>query len=194
MRFASHFRLFVLHISKDLVQIGGVQGIHIILRLCRMRIILGINNEDFTPFCQPNVALHYWKHCADAIIQRPWNLGCRCCYLGTLLDIVLQDEFLIKAAHPLLINPGGKTVFTGIRGQEHSLQNQLTQMHEHTIRVVIALKPYGGPADPTGIHGINLRKEQQLLFQSIFVLLIHPCVTEQEQNCRFENLIPQVVL
>ena len=68
MRFVAELRLFVLHIGENLIQITGMQGMHIILSLRGMCLVLGINDEDLIASGQHNVALHDRKHGADTVI------------------------------------------------------------------------------------------------------------------------------
>ena len=143
MRFVAELRLFVLHIGENLIQITGMQGMHIILSLRGMCIVLGINDEDLIASGQHNVALHDRKHGANSIVQRPRNLRCRCRYLWTFLGVILQYKFLIQAVHALLVNEGSQSVIAGVRGQQHSFEDQLAQTNEHTIGIVVPLKPNG---------------------------------------------------
>lgn len=137
MRFVAELRLFVLHIGENLIQITGMHGMHIILSLRGVCIVLGINDEDLIASGQHNIALHDRKHGANSIVQRPRNLRCRCRYLWTFLGVILQYKFLIQAVHTLLVNEGSQSVFAGVRGQQHSFEDQLAQTNEHTIGITL---------------------------------------------------------
>lgn len=143
MRFAAEFRLFVLHIGENLIQITGMQGMHIILSLRGVCIVLGINDQDLIASGQHNVTLHDWEQGADTVIQRPLNLRCCRCYLRTFLGVILQYKFLIQSVHALLVDEGSQSVIAGVRGQQHSFEDQLAQTNEHTIGIVVPLKPNG---------------------------------------------------
>ena len=68
------FRIFVLDICENLIQIAGMERVDIILSLRGMRVVLGVNNENLAASGEHNIALHDRQHRPNSIIQGPWNL------------------------------------------------------------------------------------------------------------------------
>ena len=67
----------------------------VVLRLGRVGIIFGIDNQHLTASGEHDVTLHHRQHGAKAIIQGPRDLRGRRCYLRALLGIVFENELLI---------------------------------------------------------------------------------------------------
>lgn len=140
---APELRILVLDVGKDLIQIAGMERVDIVRSLRGMRVILGVNDKHLATSGEHDVALHYRQHRPDTIIQGPQDLRGRRRHLRTLLGVVFEDEFLVQTVHALLIHKRGQLVFSGVCGQKHSFQNELTQADEHTIGIVVPLEPNG---------------------------------------------------
>ena len=54
----SELGIFVFHISEDLIKVVGMNGVSIILHLCCVRIVFGIDDQNMIPCRQGDVALH----------------------------------------------------------------------------------------------------------------------------------------
>ena len=74
MRFITKPCILVLDVSENLIQIARVQCVDIVLRLRRMRIVFGVNDENRIILGQHLIALHHWQHRPNTIIQSPWDL------------------------------------------------------------------------------------------------------------------------
>ena len=120
-----------------------MERVDVILCLCGMRVVLGVNDKHFAASGKHDVALHYRQHRPHTIIQGPWDLRGHRPYLRTLLSVVFEDEFLIQTVHALFIHKGGQLVFSGVCGQKHPFQNELAQADKHTIGIVVSLEPNG---------------------------------------------------
>ena len=143
MRFSAEFCIFVLYISENLIQIAGMKGVHIVLCLRGVCIVLGINDKNLVISSQHNVALHNREHSSDTIVQRPLDLRDRRRHLRTFLCVILQYELFIQSVHVLFVDERSQPVFARVRGQQHPFENQLAQANEHTIGIIVPLKPNG---------------------------------------------------
>ena len=75
----------------------------VVLYLCRMRIIFGVDDQRLFSMRQHNIGLHHRQHGAHIIIQLPRNLGGIGCNLRIFLTVVFQNELLIQPMHSLFI-------------------------------------------------------------------------------------------
>lgn len=149
-------RILVLDVGKDLIQIAGVERVDVVLSLRGVRVILGVDDKHLAASGEHDVALHYRQHSPDTIIQSPRDLRSSRCHLRTFLGVVFEDEFLVQTVHALFIHKGGQLVFSGVCSQEHSFKDKLAQADEHTIGIIVPLKPNGRPADRGRIDCVNI--------------------------------------
>lgn len=77
-----------------------MDGMLVILCLGGVRPILCIDDEDSVFVRQRNIALHYWKHGLDSVIESPGNLRGTSFQLRKFLAVILKDEFFIQLEHP----------------------------------------------------------------------------------------------
>lgn len=134
--------ILVLDIGENLIQICRMQCMNIVVRLSRMRVILGVDDKPRASG-EHDIALHYRQHRPDTIIPSPRDPRSHRCHLRTLLGIVFEDEFLVQMIHVLFIHKGGLLVFFRVYGQKHSFQNELTETDKHTIGIIVSLEPNG---------------------------------------------------
>ena len=132
--------------------------------------------------CQHDVTLHCRKKSADSVIQRPINTRCRSRNLGAFFRIIFQNEFLVKAAHTLLIYKAGESVFSFLCSKKHSLQNQLANTDQHTIALIVSLKADRIPSNQLRIYQCDAGEEEHFLFQLCFMCLLDTGMTEQDHD------------
>ena len=134
---AGKLRFLVLHIGEDLIQIAGMERMHVVLHLRRMGIILCVDDQHLTVLGKRDVALHDRQHIVEPIVERPRNLRRARVQLREFAAVVFQNEFLIKTAHALLVekvHQFGRTVRIGL---QQSLDHQIANRDQHPIRPIV---------------------------------------------------------
>ena len=157
-------RLFVLHIGEDLIEISGMQGMHIILRLRGVGVILCVDDQHLAPFGKGDVALHHGQHVPHIVVQRPRDLRGVSVQLRMLAAIVFQNELLIQAAHALLVQKVHQLRRPIRIGLQQPLDHQIADRNEHPVGLVVPMIA-DIPVDLVHIQGSYIAEKDQQLFQ-----------------------------
>ena len=79
-------------------------------------IVLRVNNEHRVPAPQRHIGSHRRQHVIETIIKRPRNMRRARLNFWVLLAVVLQNKFLVQAAHILLVQKLSKPSFPAFIG------------------------------------------------------------------------------
>ena len=88
---------------------------------------------------------------------------------GEMVAIILQNELLEEAVH-VLVREGGHLVGTGFRGHEHTVQDEVTYIHQHLVGLIVALEAQHIPMDVEGVDLADSVEEWHQGFELILAL------------------------
>ena len=107
-----------------------------------VRIVLRVNNEHRVPTPQSYIGTHRRQHVIETIIKRPRNMRRARLNLWMFLAVVLQNKFLVQAAHILLVQELGEPSLSAFIGVQKPRVNQPTDVDQHAIGLIIAIKTH----------------------------------------------------
>src|SRR5690554_2838233 len=105
------------------------------------------------------------------------------------LSIVLKNELFIEAMDFPTVFKGCQAILPAFGSEEHSIDHKATDLHQHSIRIVVSMVGKTGPANRRGIKFIDLREEKDLLLQFIFCLWFYFAMANKKQSNCLEDLI-----
>ena len=95
MGLLSKLRILVFDVGEYLIQVAGMKRVDVVLRLSRVGIVFGIDNQHLAASGEHDITLHHRQHGAKAIIQGPRDLRGRRRHLRALLGVVFENELLV---------------------------------------------------------------------------------------------------
>lgn len=111
-----------------------------------------------------------------------------------LLPVVLQDEPLVELAHALVVDELGNPVRTVLRGEEHSLHNQLSHGENRSLALVAPREAERVPAYGRGFNVRRVGEKEHLPPEGHLATLTYRSVPDEERAGCLERPVEGVVL
>ena len=185
----------VLNVGKDLVEVAGVDGLLVELFLHHAAVVFGVDDEGAVTIVKSDVGLHRGQEVDGggiAVGNVPANLVRVGGELWEMMAIVLQNELFKESVH-VLVREGGHLVGARFRGHEHTIQDEVADVHQHLIGLVVTLKAQHVPVDVEGIYFGDSVKEGHQGFELILAFGVNGFLPDKDAGRGPENLVKDVV-
>ena len=179
--------LLVLHVREDLVQVPRVHGPLVEVALHRGRVVLRVDDEHAAASAQRDVAAHSGQPLRGLVVQCPIDEGRAGVQTRVLLAVILEDEFLVEAAHALFVEEIHHARGAVALGLEQSFDDEPAHGHQHPVRAIVAVIAHV-PVDRVQVYLAHVHEEHHELFQA-FLARLRDVRAHEQRDRRLDDAI-----
>ena len=185
----------VLDVGEDLVEVAGVDGLLVELFLHHAAVVFGVDDEGPVAIVEGDISFHRREEVDGGGItvgDVPGDLVGIGRETRKMVAVVLQDELLEEAVH-VVVGEGGHLVGAGLRCHEHTVQDEVADVHQHLVGLIVALEAQHVPVNVEGVYLSNSVKEGHQGFELILALGTNGFLPDEDAGRGLENLVEDVV-